>query len=297
MKRLILALFFFVLGTCAPHATSQTGLTPLPNRVLGPIDETELVTLKGNIHPLARTQFDRGAAPGSMPTGRIMMVLEGSAAQQRALTEYLSDLQNPASPAYHKWLTPAQYGAAYGISESDILRVLSWLQSHGFKIEKVPEAHQVIEFSGTFDQVQGAFRTAIHTFTVNGETHFASVSDPQIPAALAPVIAGVGPLNDFHAKPMLVHGPNGRFDPSTGRIVPELTLSADNTSYLFVDPADAAIIYDTPNSLLNPAYSGTTYDGTGVAIGIAGVSDLTTADVANYRMAFLGEASGSVNLV
>ncbi len=296
MKRLILALFFFALGTCAPHTPAQTGLTPAPVRVLGSIDETELVTLKGNIHPLARAPFDRGAAPGSMPTNRIRLVLRRSSEQQRELTQYLSDLQNPASPAYHKWLTPEQFGTAFGVSQLDLLQVQSWLQSHGFEIEKIPAARNVIEFSGTFDQVQSAFHTSIHTFIVNGETHLANLNDPQIPAALAPVIAGVGPLNDFHAKPMLVRGPNGRFDPSTGRIVPELTLSSNNTLYLFVDPADAAIIYDTPNSLLNPAYSGTTYDGTGVVIGIAGVSDLFTADVANYRMAFLGEASGSVNL-
>jgi len=88
----------------------------------------------------------------------------------------------------------------------------------------------------------------------------------------------------------------GRFDPSSGRIIPELTLTSNNSPYLFVDPADAAVIYDTPNQNLNPAYSGTTYDGTGVSIGIAGVSDLTSADVANYRMAFLGENSGAVNL-
>ena len=65
---------------------------------------------------------------------------------------------------------------------------------------------------------------------------------------------------------------------------------------MFVDPGDAAIIYNTPNQLLNPGYLGTTYDGTGVNIGIVGVSDLTSADVANYRMAFLGETAGSVNL-
>jgi hypothetical protein len=105
-----------------------------------------------------------------------------------------------------------------------------------------------------------------------------------------------GPLNEFHPKPMMVRGPKGYFDASTGRITPELTLASNSGSYLFVDPSDAAIIYNVPNKVLNPGYSGTTYDGTGIAIGIVGVSDLTTADVANYRTAFLGENSGSVNL-
>ena len=296
MRRLILALAFAELCSCAPYAPAQNAVAPAQNRVLGPVDDAERVTLKGNVHPLAEKQFDQGAAPDSTPTGRMMLVLERSAAQQRALTQYLSDLQNPVSPAYHSWLTPPQYGAAFAVSEADLLRVQGWLQAHGFKIEKVPAAHNVIEFSGNFGQVQTAFHTSIDKFSVNGETHFANVSDPQIPAALAPVIAGVGPFNDFHPKPMLVRSPKGRYDPAAGRIIPELTITGTNTSYLFVDPADAAIIYDIPNSVLNPAYSGTTYDGTGVSIGIAGISALTLADVANYRMAFLGEASGSVNL-
>ena len=36
--------------------------TVVPNRIVQPIDETHLVTLEGNRHPLARPQFDQGAA-------------------------------------------------------------------------------------------------------------------------------------------------------------------------------------------------------------------------------------------
>jgi len=285
-----------MLCVYASHATAQIGFISADPDRIGPIDESERVTLKGNVHPLARKQADEGSVPASTPTGSIRLVLQRSQEQQQALTQYLSDVQNPLSSAYHKWLTPRQYGVQFGVSDSDLLRVQDWLRSHGFKIENVPRAHNVVEFSGTIDQVQSTFHTAIHRFSVNGEEHFANISDPQIPTALAPVVAGVGPLNDFRPKPMLLRGPDGRFDPSTNRIIPELTLTSNNSSYLFVDPADAAIIYDTPNKVLNPGYTGTTYDGTGVAIGIVGVSDLTSADVANYRMAFLGESSGSMNL-
>ena len=204
--RLFLRTLFFGLGI-AVAAAAQNAPSTIPDRILVPIDESKLVTLKGNIHPLARTQVDQGAAPGSLPTGRMRLVLQRSQAQQCALTQYLSDLQNPGSPSYHKWLTPAQYGATFGVSESDLLRVEGWLESHGFKIEKVPAARNEIEFSGTVGQAASTFHTAIDNFSASGEVHFANVGDPQIPAALAPVIAGVGPLNDFHPKPMLVRGP------------------------------------------------------------------------------------------
>jgi hypothetical protein len=294
--------FIFLGALCATLPVPVIGqsalVSPAPSRIVAPVDETNLVPLRGNVHPLAQAKFDRGSAPGSTATGRVMLVLQRSAAQQQALIQYLSDLQNPASPNFHHWLTPAQYGARFSIADSDLQSVESWLESHGFTIEKVPQARNVIEFSGTFDQLQNTFHTAIHSYSVNGQKHFANATDPQIPAALAPVIAGVGPLNDFHPLPDYVRGPNGHWDPSTHSIQPGLTLLEGTEPFLFVDPADAATIYDTPNKNLNLKFptGGTNYDGTGVTIGIAGEADIVSQDIANFRTGFLGESSAKVNL-
>ena len=290
----------FLAGcTAALPAWAQSAQTGAPlSRIAGPIDEANLVPLRGNVHPLAAARFDRGAAPESLPTGRVTLVLERSAAQQQALTQYLADVQNPSSPSFHQWLTPAQYGAAYGISDSDLQTVEAWLSSHGFKIEKVPQGRNLVEFSGTVGQIQSAFHTSIHTFLVAGATHYANISDPQIPAALAPVVAGVGPLNDFRPSPPMALGPRGHFDTTSGRILPDLTLEDSGGQFLlFEDPADAATIYDVPNTNLNVNYtSGTTYDGTGVTIGVAGVSNIPLADIQNFRTAFLGETTTNANL-
>jgi hypothetical protein len=296
-----LAVLLLAAACVSLSASSQTvGASAAANRInriTAPIDEDNLVALPGNTHPLAQAQFDVGAAPASMATGRITLVFERSAAQQQALTQYLDDVQNPASPSFHKWLTPAQYGAAFGIGDSDLQTVESWLQGHGFKIEKVPQGRNVIQFSGTAGQVESAFHTSIHAFSVGGATHYANIGDPQIPAALAPVVANVGPLNNFHPKSQAVTGTRGHYDATTRRIEPNLTLFNGNTPILFVDPADAATIYDTPNTNLNANYtSGTTYDGTGVMLGILGDSNIPLGDVQNYRLAFLGETSSNVNL-
>ncbi|HKR26461.1 MAG TPA: protease pro-enzyme activation domain-containing protein [Acidobacteriaceae bacterium] len=277
-------------------SASLAGQTTTHPRIISPIDESRLVPLRGNVHPLAQARFDQGPAPASMPTGRLTLILQRSAAQQQALTAYLGDLQNSASPNFHHWLTPAQFGTQFGPADADIQTVTAWLQGHGFKIERLAPARNFIQFSGTIDQIQNAFHTAIHTFSVHGAAHLANVTDPQIPQALAPVIAGISPLNDFHAQPNLALGPQGHYDPSTHAIQPNLTLFGGNTPYLFVDPADAATIYDTPNAALNSGYSGTSYDGSGINIGIAGDSDLTVSDVQNYRVAFLGESAATANL-
>ena len=44
---------------------------------------------------------------------------------------------------------------------------------------------------------------------MKGAKHFANISDPKIPAALAPVVAGIVSLHNFHPKPLLV--PRGNY--------------------------------------------------------------------------------------
>jgi subtilase family serine protease len=274
----------------SPEASSARRLTE-------PIDESQIVPLKGNVRPIALSQADRGLAPISAPTGRIALLLRRSTAQQQALTEYLSEVENPSSSAFRKWLTPAQYGAQFGVDPGDVQAIESWLQSHGFRIEKVPASGNVIVFSGTIDQVQSTFHTSIHAFAVQGETRFANVTDVSVPAALAPLIAGVGPLNNFGARPGARVSATGTWDAASHAIEPDLTLFSGTTPLLFVDPADAATIYDTPNSTLNPNYTaGTSYTGTGATIGIVGVSNVDMQDISNYRTAFLGESAGATNL-
>src|SRR5438034_5782728 len=179
----------------------------VPPLIVQAVDDSQLTTLKGNTHPLARAQFDRGAAPPDLPMRRMLLVLKRSDEQESALRKLLDDQQDKASPNYHKWLTPEQFGRQFGPADQDIQAVTSWLQTHGFQIGQVTKGRTVIEFSGTAAQVQEALHTSIHKFVVDGEEHWANASDPQIPAALAPVVAGVNPLQTCLKTPMIRVGP------------------------------------------------------------------------------------------
>ena len=130
------------------------------------------------------------------------------------------------------------------------------------------------------------FHTSVHSFLIQGVQHWANVSDPQIPAALTPVVAGVAKLNDFNPRSNAIRGPGGVYNPQTKRIEPTYTLgNASNGYTIFVGPADAATIYDTPTTF-NANHSGTLYDGTGATIGIAGDSNIDITQNANYRATF-----------
>src|SRR5882724_4959326 len=146
---LILALpAFRAAAQTKPASTSAAQAAAIPARITQAIDETQLVRLKGNVHPLARPEFDRGAVSPELPMQRMMLVLQRSVEQESALAQFMVDQQNAASPNYHKWLTPQQFGAQFGASDSDIQTVISWLQLHGFQVAKVSKGKIGIEFSG-----------------------------------------------------------------------------------------------------------------------------------------------------
>jgi len=276
-------LFAAVLLFSSTSLHSQSNRAGLITQV---VDESELVTLRGNTHPLATPAADRGAVPASTSEDRMQLVLRRSPEQQQALNMLVESLHDPNSANFHQWLTPAQFGAQWGAVDSDIAAVTAWLQSHGFEVKAPSAGRMAIEFSGTAGQVQEAFHTGIHLYEVNGEMHHANASDPQIPAALAPVVAGIARLNDFFPKSMAQKGPRGLYDLATQTVHSDYTVSGTYGPILFLGPSDAGTIYNVPNKALNPAASGSTYDGTGAKIGIIGDSNISLTQNVNYRTRF-----------
>jgi len=255
-------------------------------RITQPINESSLATLNGNTLPVGRLKNDLGSAPGSKVASRLILVLTRSATQEASLQTWLDSVQDVNSPNYHKWLTPDDFGKLFGVSDADLATVEGWLQSHGLAVNKVAPGRMSIEFSGTTAQVEAAFHTSVHSYLVNGVQHWANASDPQIPAALVPVVAGVARLNDFNPRSTTARGPSGVYNPATKRIEPTYTLGDATNGYtIFLGPADAATIYDTPTTF-NPNHGGSLYDGTGVTIGIAGDSNIDVTQNANYRATF-----------
>jgi subtilase family serine protease len=282
--------------------SSLITLTPLHAQralITQPVDETARVVLRGNVHPLAKTEFDRGQVSDSDSTGTLVLVLGRSAAQQVALDSYVISASMPGTPSFRQWLTPAEYGKRFGASPEDIATITQWLSSHGFTVEQVSPASNAIRFSGNIGAVRLAFQTEIHRYEADGQMHLANVSEPSIPAALAPVVRGVSSLNDFHPQPHVIRGGHATFKTKPGAVRPELTIYGpgnwgpeDYDVYFLPVTGDAAIIYDMPNAAMNSVYSGTTWTGAGVTIGIASDSNLSAsaiADVANYRSLFLNE--------
>ena len=265
------ALFSLILSN---RAFSQQKY--IPQRVNEPVDDSRRVVLKGNVHPMARSQHDVGVAPSNLPMERMLLVLKRSPEQQAALSKLLDDQQDKSSPSYHKWMTPDQFGQQFGPADSDIQAVTSWLQLHGLQVSRVSKGRTMIEFSGTAAQVKEALHTSIRKYVVKGEAHLANANDPEIPAALAPVVAGVHSLHNFYLKPLSSF--SGERFTITRRegLSPQLT---GNGSHALV-PGDYSVIYN-----INPVYQGG-IDGTGTTVAVVGRSNFLVQDVIDFQQLF-----------
>ena len=123
------------------------------DRITGPADPARIVRLNGNLRPAILRQNDGGRVDAAFRLPAITLLLRPSAGQQADLLQLLADQQNPASPLYHRWLTPEEFADRFGISPNDVSAAADWLRSQGFAVGKVARGRSWIVFSGTARQV------------------------------------------------------------------------------------------------------------------------------------------------
>ena len=244
------------------------------------IDEARLHTLAGNTHPQANAQNDRGRVADGFAMEHMLLLLNRPAEQEQALGDFIDGLHAAGSSNYHKWLTPAQFSQAYGPAQQDIDAVTGWLKAQGFTVNEVYPSGMVVDFSGNAGQVRTALHTELHHLDVGGEQHIGNMSDPQIPAALAPAVRGIVSLHDFAPHAMRKHA--------------DLTSGTGSHTIWALTPADLATIYN-----FNPLFAaGIT--GKGQTIAVVEDSNLyNDADWSTFRSTFglTQYAAGSLTTV
>jgi pseudomonalisin len=230
------------------------------DRITDEVNAAELVTLP-NHHPLwASKQNAAGPLPSGLTLEGLTLVLTRSPEQEENLQEFLAEQQEPASPNYHHWLTPAEMGERFGLSEHDIATLSLWLQSQGLHVNWVSPSRTFIGFGGTAGALGRAFHTELGTYHSNGAQRVSPSSDPMIPRALAPAIKAVHGLYTVEDQPL--H--SFRLMQSTS---PDVSTSSGEH---FITPGDFATIYG----------GGST---SGVTIGIVGRSRTDFSDFENFR--------------
>jgi subtilase family serine protease len=270
---------------------SLNAIKPVPARVLSAVDDRQRLALSGHVRPFLAKASDLGAVDDSVETAPIMLMLSRTPQQQAELDSLVDTLHNKKSPSYQHWLTPQQFGARFQPADSDVAAVKSWLQSEGLTVLDVSPSKTFISFTGTVRQLRTAFGVEVHKFSMNGENHMATVTEPNIPVALASVIGSINKLDDFSPKPLVKNVGVQTKDIRNGKtklksrstVNPQFTFTdTSNDVYYAVGPQDFYTIYNE-NALLNAT---SPINGAGQTIAVIEEQQVAAADVTSFRSFF-----------
>jgi subtilase family serine protease len=239
---------------------------------IGDLKNTPRVQLTGHIHPTVQSAEDLGTLDPSRKLS-VSVVFGRSSSQQAALDQLLEDQQDPKSGKFHKWITPAEYASAFGLSEKSVEEIAAWLQSKGAVVRAVSPSRNRISFEATAAQTETLFDVQLHRYRVNGQIHYANNTEPTVPEPLSSLVVGIRGLNDFRLKPRSV----GHRRSVRAPLSSDFTSSISGNAYLA--PDDFATIYDV-KALYNSGI-----DGTGQKIAVVGQTDIQLTDIEAFRTA------------
>jgi subtilase family serine protease len=148
--------------------------------------------LEGN-HPDQAAEIVTAAE--ASPAQTLAMRLTMAMRNRGELDQLLTDQQDPASPQYHRWLTPDEFTNRFGPRTAELARVSDWLKQKGFTIESADALTREVWFTGTVIRAQSAFGVKINT-SADGRW-YSNTTDPVVPAEIAPLIESIGGLDNL----------------------------------------------------------------------------------------------------
>ena len=159
-------LIFFCALLCRTAAVAQSAAPAV--QIAAQIDESNLVTLKGNTHPAANARNDRGRGSPDLPMTDLILVLSRDPARQAAFDKFVAGQYDPDSPNFHQWLTPEQVGAGLWPLANRHRRHFKLAYRPRLFHRRSPQNRMSIRFSGSAAQVESTFHTEIHNLEVKG---------------------------------------------------------------------------------------------------------------------------------
>lgn len=123
----------------------------------------------------------KAQANGHLPAGQIMSLdLVLPLRDAAGLDNFLAELNDPTSPSYRQYLTPAQFAAKFGPSETDYAAVVQFAQTHGFTVTGGSAAGHDVQVKGPVSAVESAFHVHMNTYKHPSEnrTFYAPDAEP-----------------------------------------------------------------------------------------------------------------------
>jgi subtilase family serine protease len=201
-----------------------------------------MTTLSGDVLPGLASASNLGATPSST---RVEVVIAFSQPDQAAEQAAYNAMYAKGNAAYHHFLTPAEFGAEFGVPASSYSTVQSWATAQGLSVVLAPSDHLSLTLAGTPAQVESTFSVTLDNFSSHGLTFYANTNNPTVPANLG--IFGVIGLNNFLRSVTDNHLPSASDEHGTvAEVQPAQGTCEPDVCVGLTTPQDLWSIYDLP---------------------------------------------------
>jgi kumamolisin len=213
------------------------------------------------LRPASAAAWPGSVAGAVAAQTRIDVVIALRGAHDAEIPALLRAQNDPASPLYRHWLTPAQFGAYFGAEPAQYAYVVSGLRERGFSLDRLEPNRRHIIAHANAAVVERTFATPLDLRAEGAKRFYANRAEPRIPADLSGIDAVSG-LDDFGE-----HHSHLRNEYEIGK----------RFSWA---PADLAVGYD-----LDPVYA-QGLDGSGETIANATAFAAAQTDLTGFESAF-----------
>src|ERR1044071_3399074 len=121
-----------------------------------------------------RRELHRGHVPavvkhlqpvGPIPASQNLNLAIGlPLSNQGALTNWIQQIYDPASPYYRHYLTPEQFTERFGPTEKEYEAVVAFVRSNGFKVTVVHSNRMLLDVTASMADIERAFQVTMRVF-------------------------------------------------------------------------------------------------------------------------------------
>jgi kumamolisin len=135
------------------------------------------------LHVRDAVRSGQASATGRLPSNQVLqldLVLQLS--DQVGLESFLKDLYDPTSPSYRHFLTPQEFTARFGPSQSDYDAVVRFAETYGFQVVGGSRDSMEVQVKGSVANIEAAFHVNMRTYQrpTENRTFYGPDSEPTL---------------------------------------------------------------------------------------------------------------------
>jgi hypothetical protein len=178
--------------------------------------------------------------------GRVNVLIGLNPSNETLLNQFLSDLSNPSSPLYHKYLTKEEFDRTFGGSVPVYQDLIQYLDKNGVSNLTAFSDRMEVSFSATSSQIKNIFGISLSVFNSSIGSFFAPSGIPSLPAEIAGSVSGIAGLSNYSVllnnySPLTIQKVQSGYSPGQNATVNGFPIPVNSSSAQYLYGSDMQI--------------------------------------------------------